>query len=374
MHWKTQVPLSIVLDCEEAKMKKQHGLSLVELMISITLGLVLMTGVVQMFVSSKDVYLSQKGMSRIQETGRLAMEFIGRDLRMASFYGCRQTYNRRDPANSPINDAVSANPGANGLSGLHMNFTEGLRGYNSGGNGAPLPNGAAVDLGVGFTVIPTDVLVIRGTGGGLENTGLPVSQLSTTTQVFGYTPDNALVNGCVEGLCNGGIAVITDCQKGSIFRITAPLALAVNKVTLTHALWPTPAVNVLTNEYSSGLILAVHTIVYFVAIPPAPAPQVPSLWQKIDTTPAQELLQGVENIAITYSQSNSPTVYSAASAVTNWNLVNSVRVELLARGLEQQNPTNETQPITFNNNPIIFNDGVVREVFKSTFAVRTRFQ
>ncbi|HEY7886274.1 MAG TPA: prepilin-type N-terminal cleavage/methylation domain-containing protein, partial [Cellvibrionaceae bacterium] len=66
----------------------QRGFSLVELMIAITIGLVLMTGVVQMFLSSKTVFSTQQGISRIQETGRMAMEFMAKDIREAGYQGC----------------------------------------------------------------------------------------------------------------------------------------------------------------------------------------------------------------------------------------------------------------------------------------------
>ena len=359
-------------------MNRQNGLSLVELMISITLGLVLMTGVVQMFVSSKDVYLSQKGMSQIQETGRLAMEFIGRDLRMASYYGCRRTTVNTRTGPDNITDELSVNPGPNGLAGLHRDFTEGLRGFNSGGNGAPLPNSVEVDLGLNFNIVPTDVLVIRGASGSLDEPGMPVSKQNTSTQVYGYTPANALVNDCLGGLCNGSIAVITDCEKGKIFRVSAVPSLAANTLTLTHQDWddptkPNKVPNMPDHQYSTGLILPVHTTVYFVARPLPPAPQIPSLWQKIDTGVPQELLQGVENMVITYSQSDTPTDYRTANAVANWVLVSSVRVELLVRGLGQ-NTSSGVQPITFNNNLQNFDDGIIRQVFTSTFSVRTRFQ
>ncbi|RYZ81289.1 MAG: prepilin-type N-terminal cleavage/methylation domain-containing protein, partial [Moraxellaceae bacterium] len=48
-------------------MIKQKGLSLVELMIAITLGLILMSGVVKVFLNSKSTYSTQQALSRIQE-------------------------------------------------------------------------------------------------------------------------------------------------------------------------------------------------------------------------------------------------------------------------------------------------------------------
>lgn len=67
---------------------KSAGFSLVELMIGISLGLLLMTGVVQLFVTSKSGFTADQAVSRVQETGRLAIEFMSKDIRMAGFSGC----------------------------------------------------------------------------------------------------------------------------------------------------------------------------------------------------------------------------------------------------------------------------------------------
>ena len=104
-------------------LRKQAGLSLIELMISITLGLILMAGVVQMFVSSKSVFTTQQSLSRIQETGRLAIEFLSRDIRMAGFYGCF-----RPDAEVPSRQLQN---GALVINSLYGNFSEGIRGYTS---------------------------------------------------------------------------------------------------------------------------------------------------------------------------------------------------------------------------------------------------
>ncbi|MDO9107004.1 MAG: PilW family protein [Methylovulum sp.] len=63
----------------------QSGLTLIELMIAMLLGVFLIGGVVQIFVSSKQTYRMQEGLSRLQENGRFAMDFISRDLRMAGY-------------------------------------------------------------------------------------------------------------------------------------------------------------------------------------------------------------------------------------------------------------------------------------------------
>ena len=65
-----------------------RGLSLVELLISITLGAVILTAVGYVFSGSRASYRQQEELSVVQEAGRIAMELIARDLRMAGFTGC----------------------------------------------------------------------------------------------------------------------------------------------------------------------------------------------------------------------------------------------------------------------------------------------
>ena len=63
----------------------QMGLSIVELMVSLVLGLLLMTGVIQVFLSSRQTYAANEAMGRMQENGRFALEFIARSARMAGY-------------------------------------------------------------------------------------------------------------------------------------------------------------------------------------------------------------------------------------------------------------------------------------------------
>ena len=55
---------------------RQHGFTLIEIMIALVLGAFLIGGVLQIFLSSKQTYRMQDNLSRIQENGRFAMEFI----------------------------------------------------------------------------------------------------------------------------------------------------------------------------------------------------------------------------------------------------------------------------------------------------------
>lgn len=66
----------------------QRGLTLIELMIAMLLGVFLIGGILQIFISSKQTYRMQENLSRLQENGRFALDFLGRDIRMTSYWGC----------------------------------------------------------------------------------------------------------------------------------------------------------------------------------------------------------------------------------------------------------------------------------------------
>ncbi len=67
---------------------RQQGMTLIEIMVALMLGAFLLAGVMQIFLSSKQTYRIQDNMSRMQENGRFAMEFISRDIRMADYKEC----------------------------------------------------------------------------------------------------------------------------------------------------------------------------------------------------------------------------------------------------------------------------------------------
>jgi type IV pilus assembly protein PilW len=63
----------------------QRGFTLIELMIAMLIGVFLMGGVIQIFLSAKQAYRLQENLSRLQENGRFAMDMIAQDTRMAGY-------------------------------------------------------------------------------------------------------------------------------------------------------------------------------------------------------------------------------------------------------------------------------------------------
>ncbi|GAA0692969.1 hypothetical protein GCM10009104_20250 [Marinobacterium maritimum] len=60
----------------------QQGLSLVELMIGLVIGLVLLGGVMQTLLASKEASMTRRNMATITDDARFLYEFMSRDMRM----------------------------------------------------------------------------------------------------------------------------------------------------------------------------------------------------------------------------------------------------------------------------------------------------
>ena len=63
-----------------------RGLTLVELLVSLLLGLLLSAGMVSAYLVAKSNYYYEEEMARMQENGRYAMRILSRELAMAGFY------------------------------------------------------------------------------------------------------------------------------------------------------------------------------------------------------------------------------------------------------------------------------------------------
>lgn len=68
-------------------MRAQHGMSLVELMVALTIGTFLLAGAISVFGKTRDLYRTNEAVARLQETARYAMGTIEADLRMANYWG-----------------------------------------------------------------------------------------------------------------------------------------------------------------------------------------------------------------------------------------------------------------------------------------------
>ena len=68
-------------------MRRQRGLSLVELMIAITLALIVLTAVLAVFSQNSRSFRQSDAVARMQDSARFALDALARDIAMAGFYG-----------------------------------------------------------------------------------------------------------------------------------------------------------------------------------------------------------------------------------------------------------------------------------------------
>lgn len=67
--------------------RRQAGVTMVEILVALAIGSFLMIGAVQVYNQSRQAFVVNESIARVQETAQFAMDTIEADLRMASNYG-----------------------------------------------------------------------------------------------------------------------------------------------------------------------------------------------------------------------------------------------------------------------------------------------
>ena len=106
---------------------KHSGLSLIELMIAISLGIFITGGMINLFVSSKQSYRLNENMSRLQENTNFAISFIERDIRMTDYRAC-VTEDRLNNAISGTDNNTAVDTIINGTDTISLSWQPNLCG------------------------------------------------------------------------------------------------------------------------------------------------------------------------------------------------------------------------------------------------------
>lgn len=338
--------------------KHQSGFSLVELMVAITVGLILMTGVVQMFLSSKTVFTTQQGISRVQETGRLAIEFLAKDIREAGYMGCmsRAGINFFNTLNDPT--------------AFEVDFETGIQAFNGKPDDVTLNPEPIAD---------TPSLVIRSANG----SGVSVESDNNLNNLQTFNPLGKTGENCSSGICNEDILIVTDCAKARVFQTnnvqdngdTMKINHSGAEMTPGNA-YPTWGGNKSPNEkFGPGSeIIKIRTLVYYIA--ENPETKRPGLYLKEGFAPAFELLEGVENMSLQFGVDTNAdarvdnTVDIAG--VGNWESVIAVQLELLVQSPDDYVIPEEQTYDFAGKEGIKPGDKRIRQVFNTTVGIRTR--
>lgn len=355
-----------------------RGLSLIELMVALAISLVLLAAIGYAFLGGRAAYRQQEALARMQEGARFAFETMTYDIRMAGFTGCR--------ANTSVNVL-------NGSSWYNNLYSQPLVGYDAGSMPAVVTASVAGDA---LAVLRAD-----------NSTEYTITSHNPTAAQFDLAANHDFTQ--------GEILVVTDCSHSATFQMTNPTTTNVvhnaGAVTTpgncTKGFGETApgsgvpdctSVNGVPYTFGPGSrLLRMSGNIYYIGNNPNGVPSLYRLRLSAASgnaaTTAEELVEGVEDMQITYGvDTSSPATCSqtdgvvdtyvtasavlasapCATAVDDWKKVLSVRISLLMQ--TENNIVSQPQSY-FYDNPLAATtatDRRLRKVFTTTIAVRNR--
>jgi type IV pilus assembly protein PilW len=328
------------------RIQAQQGLSLIELMIAITLGLFLIGGLIQLFVNSKQSYRVQENISRLQENGRFAISFLVKDVRMADYWGCLRLPSTSNLSNN-LND--------------HATFDD----YISAVAGENNNTNAGDDV-----IDGTDTITVKGASGA----GVYIREASLSNAASFKVEDNS-------GLRANNIVIVSDCIEGDLFQITnKPSTGGAGFDTVIHNTDPVRSGpgnldKPLRKIYGTDAqVFKLNFATFFIKSNPN---EIPSLYKRVNGGTAIELIEGIENMQILYGEdtddNNSPNYYVTADKVVEMNDVISIRISLLTRTIENNIAASPVPYTIFGvKTTPPAGDLIIRREFTSTVAIRNR--
>ncbi|MBU1284210.1 MAG: PilW family protein [Gammaproteobacteria bacterium] len=97
--------------------KHESGFTLIELLVAMVIGLILLLGVSQVFLSSRQTFATNDSMTKLQENGRFALDFIASTARQAGYLSPGSPADRPFPI-EPINCSRGSACSSNGATPL----------------------------------------------------------------------------------------------------------------------------------------------------------------------------------------------------------------------------------------------------------------
>ena len=378
----------------------EKGFSLVELMISLALGSIVTLGVIQLFVANSDTYTLLQGQSRMQESARFGLAFIGRSVRSAGYRGCFSS-------NDELHSTLLA-PGEI-MQDLVLPYEYDLRfgvvGHNATGLAQwqpPISGSEILRLPpLPRTIDGIDTNVFTTPGGDGAGNGINTDAITSGTDILtlrNMSPVDARLvanlatsdEPVVVGVPTGGLefeedhlAVIHDCEKATIFRITG-INTAGNQATILHDIADVDSTKnyrerlaIVNTFLADAAVSAIETNTFFIA-PGAGlnssgnAPL--SLWRKTGIDPPVELVEGVEDLQVVFGEDTDsdgfPNIYT--NLVNDWTRVKTVRVTLVVNSIDDVGATTVPTHGCAVQGCITGQavDGLLRRAFTQTFQLR----
>jgi len=372
------------------------GLSLIELLIAMVLGLTLAAGVIQIYVGSSTTERSQDARLRIQENGRFALNFLANEIRMAGYLGClgsMEGNSANDTLDHPVNSTMQ--PGF-GVQGWEAAGTAPGEIANSTNNVATIASTNAEWTGsefAGFNIPTVQAVpnsdILRLWGG--------VGNAAVVTNIDNSGTDPVITTTTDAGIEENDFLIISDCEQADFVQACdVNNAGVVTTVTLTTGCPMGNEANAFVTSIASTVsgdtaeVIRLEGTLFYVGKRDDDATNVPTLFRAVldsDGTIAtpEELIEGVESMQLLYGVNTDQDVRATVDAwvtadnVFDWDEVIGIRLNLLMMSVEGGTvPT--PQAYTFNGvtydggggNGALPGDERVRRVFQTTISLRNR--
>ncbi|NBB93052.1 MAG: hypothetical protein GVY32_07790 [Gammaproteobacteria bacterium] len=376
--------------------KHSKGLSIIELMVALVLGLLVIGGVLQLFVGSKITYTSAEALARVQENGRFSIETLKRELRDAGSHGfCAGQMEIRNHLNEDCTGYVSVvfdpNQTITGWdysgTGISETFTmpEDLTptGIDLGNWDSRQEDGSQLSLPPPLqdqVVMGSDVFIVRS----LDLLDVVVDSNQNNTNI-------TLGSGDVP---RRGIIMVTDCANGAdIFQQSnannagGSLSKPSQSCTNPGPGNKPPGTSAWSTDYdASAQVFMATTTAYYIGY--NEDREMPGLYRmafssglRDEDIQPEELVEGVESMQVLYGFSlpapdgdgQSVDFWLPADEVRDWSLVIALRITLLARSADNAGTELVQQTFNLSGAEIEANeDRRLRQPFSSTVALRNR--
>lgn len=295
-----------------------RGVTLVELMVAMLIGLLVTVGAVGIFMTNRKSYAATESLGRVQEGARMAFELMARDIRDADGTPCAQ------PGPAVAGQAPML-PMANVVVGTAWwkNWGDGLVGYENGG----LTN----------TVAGTDAIELHSASDDVISVNTYASNTFTLTRA----PTDFVAD---------DVVVACDNTQAAIFRIGAPsgndITVSANSTkNCSQNLGVGPSCGAFGYAYATAdkpaMVAKLNAVRWYVK---ANGRGGNSLYRSV-LDQESEILEGVSTPAsgagglqLTYlvEGANAYVTSTTVTAASNWKRVKAVRVELEFEGQQDR--------------------------------------
>jgi type IV pilus assembly protein PilW len=308
----------------------QSGFTLIELMVSMVLGIIVVGGVVSVLLANRNSYRTNEGLAQVQESARTAFELLARDVRQSGSSGCDNA--RR------MGNVLNASPD------WWRNWVS-VQGFDNTLADAAVP----VGTGIGQRVAGTDTLHMHGIEGG----GFPVASHNAAGFTITLSAPSA------PTFVASDILMICDFDHSAIFRATGynpatrVIAYAAGGASgncSTGLGFPSTCASSTGNVYTyqrNAYVGRLQAVIWYVGNNGRAADGGRSLYrQRLGPAGAlltEEIVAGVNDLQLRYGRNGNDNVDTgAAFTATAWGEVNSVFVTITLRSSDARVTTSPT--------------------------------